>query len=203
MTSASTEPVDFAEVAVGDELTFTTRDNGFGGTGGSITRAGVVTACTAKSITVRITGNNPFIDPVFALDSRGRGRHKTLGLTARLRAADWYDRNVRRTKQADRVPYDAAHVHVIDEGHTMTAVWISDPVKARDPRATFDAPLSYENRDDYETIAEAKRFYKTDGAAFSGWIVRDRQGNHDTVPLRTKREARETLDWVVSAYFNR
>lgn len=100
------------------------------------------------------------------------------------------------------VPYDADHVHIIDEGHTITAIWIADPAKAKNPRATYDAPLTYENRDDYETVAEATRFYKTHGATFSGWITSS--GNeYGTVPLPNKKAAMADLKILIADYFNR
>ncbi|MEU0493526.1 hypothetical protein ABZ249_30230 [Nocardiopsis sp. NPDC006139] len=197
------EPVDFNDVNIGDELEFSNRDNGFGGTGGRIDRTGIVTAKTAKTVTVETTGNNPLAVPTFTLNSRGRGKEVTYGRTARLRAADWYDRSVRRVEKAARTPYDADHVHIIDDGNTLTAIWIADPEKAKNPRATYNAPLTYESQDDYETVAEATRYYKTRGATFSGWIVRDATGNHSTVPIPTKAKAMQALKQVVAEYFNR
>lgn len=100
------------------------------------------------------------------------------------------------------VPYDADHVHIIDEGSTVTAIWIADPEKAKNPRKTYDAPWTYETRDDYETVAEATRFYKTRGATFSGWITTSR-GNHGTVPLPSKKAAMQDLKFLIADYFTR
>jgi hypothetical protein len=101
------EPVNFDDVQVGDELTFCNRDNGFGGSGERIIRAGVVTGKTAKTVTVEITGNNPLAVPTFTLNSSGRGKDVTYGRTARLRAATWNDRQVRRTKKVAPAPAES------------------------------------------------------------------------------------------------
>ncbi|WP_431889413.1 hypothetical protein [Nocardiopsis alba] len=96
------EFVGFADVRVGDTLTFSTRDNGFGGSGGRLVRTGVVTGTTARTVTVKVTGYNP------------------LAPTARLRAADWSDRNVLRLMEARRRPHAglaAAMRRLIDQRH--------------------------------------------------------------------------------------
>ena len=79
------EPVNFADVQIGDTLTFATRDNGFGGSGGYIDRTGVVNGITDKSVTV--SGVSTLRFPTWPREATG---------TARLRKTDWYDRCVRR-----------------------------------------------------------------------------------------------------------
>lgn len=86
------KPIGFKNVSVGDRLTFATRDNGYGGSGDMIDRTGTVTTITAKTVTVRL--DNPNSVRVFE-----GGRSRTYGLTARLRAADWYGRSVRRISE--------------------------------------------------------------------------------------------------------
>ena len=76
--------LDFAEVQVGDRVTFSTRDNGFGGTGGLIDRTGTVTTKTEKTVVV---------SGVDILRYAEYGHRNTN--TARLRRADWRDRQVR------------------------------------------------------------------------------------------------------------
>ena len=71
----------FTDVKVGDHITFLTRDNGFGGSGGQIKRDGTVKSVTDKTVTV---------EGVRML----RWSNNWTG-TARLRRADWYDRSVR------------------------------------------------------------------------------------------------------------
>lgn len=96
------EFVGFADVNIGDTLTFSTRDNGFGGSGGRVERTGAVTGTTDRTITVKVIGYNP------------------LAPTARLRAADWSDRNVRRLMEARRRPHAdlaAAMRRLIDQRH--------------------------------------------------------------------------------------
>ncbi len=105
-------------------------------------------------------------------------------------------------EKADRTPYDADHVHIVDDGSFLTAIWIADPEKAKNPRAVLDAPLTHESQDDYETVAEATRYYKTRGATFSGWIVTSRN-NYGTVPIPTKKAAMKDLKAAIAEYFNR
>ncbi|MFI6594940.1 hypothetical protein ACIBHX_01760 [Nonomuraea sp. NPDC050536] len=107
-----------------------------------------------------------------------------------------------KTMTADRVPYDADHVHIVDLGNgRVIALWISDPAEAEHPRQV--AETVYE-RYDAEVIATAQRFYKRDGADFSGWIVAtpsDLYSHSDPIP--TKREAMQSLRNAIADYFNR
>lgn len=78
------EPIAFADVQVGDVVTFATRDNGFGGSGDLLDRTGTVTTKTEKTV---------IVSGVEILRYAEYGHTNTR--TARLRKADWYDRCVR------------------------------------------------------------------------------------------------------------
>lgn len=80
---ATITPVAFEDVAVGDTLTFQTRDNGFSGSGGFVQRTGKVTQVTERSVTVACGHSLNYVPG----SSTGN---------ARLRRADWYDRHVQR-----------------------------------------------------------------------------------------------------------
>lgn len=81
--------IGFDDVQVGDLVTFSTRDNGFGGTGALLDRTGPVIAKTAKTATVGEVA--PLRYPTWPAEPT---------YTARLRAADWYDRSVRYAGKA-------------------------------------------------------------------------------------------------------
>ena len=91
------EPIGFYDVSIGNRLVFATRDTGFGGTGDLIDRTGVVTSATEKTVTVKL--DNP--TPIRAFK---QGKTRAYGLTARLRAADWYSRSVRRIEKGAAEP---------------------------------------------------------------------------------------------------
>lgn len=99
----------------------------------------------------------------------------------------------------NRRPYDAKHVQIVDAGTIVTAVWIGDPELAKDPAATLDGPHYW--GDDVEVVAEATRFYKRDGADFSGWVVRS--GLDYTDPIPNKPEAMEALRDTIERRFAR
>lgn len=85
---------------------------------------------------------------------------------------------------AIRTPYNADHVtYVHDRGH-ITAVWVSDPsipaAEALDNLARRDLPY------EVEVIAEATRFYKSEGAAFSGWVITSGRNYSDPIPTKTE-----------------
>jgi hypothetical protein len=84
-------PVEFANVKINDVLVFTTRDNGFTGSGGSIERMGTVISITNKSVTVRT--DRRLHTPTWLPN---RKRPEPAFPTARLRRSSWYDRSVRR-----------------------------------------------------------------------------------------------------------
>jgi hypothetical protein len=85
-----TDYYDFAQAAIGDEIRFLTRDNGFGGTGESIERTGTITAKTDVSITVYVGGGEWVFRAV-----GNHGKTSLRGATARIRRADWSGRDPR------------------------------------------------------------------------------------------------------------
>lgn len=84
----ATEHVDFGKVQIGDVLTFLTADNGYGGSGGSVSRTGVVTGKTDKTVTLRVTAG------------RVTGSRSMEQNTARLLRRDWSARSPRRVSQS-------------------------------------------------------------------------------------------------------
>jgi hypothetical protein len=179
------EGVDPSNVHEGDRLQFMTRETGFNGRGLYV-RTGVVVKVTEK--TVRVDCRDSFEG------------------TAVLRrdAVEWHSRNVRRvvTEQPVRRPYNAENVQYVDEGNIVTAVWCSDP--AIDPKTALDnVLLSFVEKVPYEVevIAEATRFFKREGADFSGWVVSSGSNYGDSLP--NKREAMKHLRWAVAERFSR
>jgi hypothetical protein len=96
-----------------------------------------------------------------------------------------------------RTPYTAKGVRYVDEGHTVTAVWVSDPTV--DPAEALENSLRRDLPYEVDVVAEAERFYKRDGADFSGWIVRC--GEHYGDPIPKKRDALRHLRWAVEERF--
>jgi hypothetical protein len=88
------EWISFDQVQVGDELTFLTADNGFGGSGGAVSRTGTVFRKTDKVIGVRVGDSIPVFRD---------GKSRIEGATARLRRADWSSRSPRRIRLSERV----------------------------------------------------------------------------------------------------
>lgn len=176
------EPVSFKDVRKGDTVSFSRRDNGFDGSGGILRRTGTVTKVTDKTVTVECNDR--------------------WGKTGVLRRADWHERDMHRsTKPPATRPYDAEHVQIVDEGTIVTALYIPDPEQAKDPQAVLDAPPTMDSAWEVEIVAEATRFYKKDGADFSGWIVRSRQDYTDPIP--NKRAAMTHLRDAIADYFTR
>lgn len=99
----------------------------------------------------------------------------------------------------ERTPYDAAHASIVDDGHTVTCVYIPDPEQARNPRKVVEnlADRRYES---VEVIATARRFLKKNGATFSGWIV-EGPANDCSEPISGKREAMTVLRHRIRVYF--
>jgi hypothetical protein len=188
------EPVAFQDVHEGDTLSFSRRDNGFGGSGDILRLTGTVTKVTEKTVTVEITGRNPLAEDVFV-----DGKSRKLGRTACLRRANWHERDVHRTAKATRRPYSAENVQYVDDGLIVTAVWVSDP--AIDPAEALENILRQDLPYEVEVVAEATRFYKSEGAGFSGWVVSSHGGLNygDSVP--NKREAMRHLRWTVADRF--
>lgn len=193
------EPVSFNDVHEGDRLRFVNANNGFGSSGDDLWRTGTVLKVTEKTVTVEITGYNPLAEDVFV-----GGKSRKLGRTARLRRADWHYRCVSKavTAKPARRPYNAENVQYVDEGNIVTAVWCSDP--AIDPKTALDnVLLSFVEKVPYEVevIAEATRFFKREGADFSGWVVSSGSNYGDSLP--NKREAMKHLRWAVAERFSR
>ncbi|MFH9425953.1 hypothetical protein [Streptomyces sp. NPDC017529] len=105
------------------------------------------------------------------------------------------------TENRKRNPYDAEHVQIIDRGYSVVALYIPDPEQAKDPAYVWNHLLDRTRYEAVEVVAEARRFYKCDGAPFSGWVVESGLGHTD--PLPNKREALEQLRRAISAYFAR
>jgi hypothetical protein len=192
------EPVAFQDAHEGDTLSFSRRDNGFGGTGDILRLTGTVIKVTDKTVTVEITGRNPLAEDVFV-----GGKSRKMGRTASLRRANWNERDVRRIAKATRRPFNAANVQYVDDGLIVTAVWCSDPTIA--PEVALENDLrSFAGDVPYEVvvIAEATRHFKREGAGFSGWII-SRGNDYSTEPIAQKRDAVKALrDWV-EGYFTR
>ncbi len=192
------EPVAFQDVHEGDTLSFSRRDNGFGGSGDTLRLTGTVTKATDKTVTVEITGHNPLAEDVFV-----GGKSRKLGRTARLRRVNWNERDVHRIAKATRRPYNAENVQYVDDGLIVTAVWCSDP--SIGPKTALDNILrSFAEEVPYEVvqIAEATRHFKREGADFSGWII-SRGNDYSTEPIAQKRDAIKELRGWVEGYFER
>lgn len=188
------EGVDFSNVHEGDTVRFVTANNGFGSSGEDPWRTGTVTKVTEKTVTVEITGPNPLAENVFV-----GGKSRKLGRAARLRRADWHYRCVSKlvTEKPARRPYNAANVQIVDEGNIVTAVWVSDPTV--DPAEALDKILHRDLPYEVEVIAQATRFYKKEGAGFSGWVVGS--GHEYSDRIANKREAMKHLRWAVVERF--
>lgn len=188
LTTAETfEGVDPKNVHVGDRLQFMTRDTGFNGAG-LYSRTGVVVKVTAK--TVRVNCGNP-------------SSWKPDTAILRKDAVEWHSRDVRRvvTEKPARRPYNAENVQYVDEGNIITAVWVSDP--AIDPAVALENVLCQGLPYEVEVIAEATRFYKKEGAGFSGWVVSSHGGLNYGDSIPNKRQAMKHLGWTVAECFTR
>lgn len=102
------------------------------------------------------------------------------------------------TEKPARRPYDAKHVQIVDQGLTVTALYIPDPEQAKDPEYVL-ANILDDRYTAVETVAEATRHFKNEGAAFSGWIVRN--GPSYGEPISNKREAMVQLRREITDYF--
>lgn len=177
------EGVEPSNVHVGDRLQFITRETGFNGRG-LVVRTGTVVKVTAKTVHVDC--------------------HVDWEGTAVLRKhlPEWVSRAVRRvvTEEPPRRPYNAENVQYVDQGGIVTAVWCSDPTI--DPETALENDLrSFTGAVPYEVevIAEATRFYKKEGAGFSGWVVSSGSNYGDSIA--NKREAMKHLRWTVAERF--
>jgi hypothetical protein len=183
--SETFEPVDFNNVHEGDRVQFVTNENGFDGRG-LYSRTGVVVRVTEKTVRVDCT----------------EGRERDIAV---LRRADWRSRDVRRivTETPARRPYNAANVQYIDQGNIVSAVWCSDPTV--DPETALENDLRSFTGDvpyEVEVIAEATRYFRTEGAGFSGWIIR-RGNDYSTEPIKRKPDALKELRGWVAGHFER
>lgn len=184
--SETFEGIEPRNVREGDRLQFMTRDTGFNGVG-LYSRTGTVVKVTAK--TVRVVCGNP-------------SSYKPDTAVLRKDVVEWHSRDVRRvvTEQPARRPYNAENVQYVDEGHIVTAVWVSDP--AVDPETALDNILRQDLPYEVLTVAEATRHFKREGADFSGWII-SRGNDYSTTPIARKPDAMKELRGWVDGYFTR
>ncbi|RNG08209.1 hypothetical protein EEJ42_33450 [Streptomyces botrytidirepellens] len=89
----------------------------------------------------------------------------------------------------------------VEHGVVVTAVWVSDPTI--DPAVALENILRTDLPYEVEVIAEAKRFYKSHGASFSGWIVSVGKGLSHSDPIPNKPEAMAQLRHDVAERFHR
>lgn len=86
-------------------------------------------------------------------------------------------------------------VQYVHRNGSVTAVWIGDEELRKNPRKVLENPELF-FRDDVEIIAEATRYYQSDGSAFSGWVVSTSGSYSDPIP--NKELMLEQLKYVVS-----
>lgn len=179
-TAETFQPVDFSNVHEGDTVSFNRRDNGFDGSGDILRRTGTVIKVTEKTVTVEC-------DDLW-------------GKAGVLRRANWHERCVQRSRKAARRPYNAGNVQIVDQGLTVVALYIPDPEQAKAPEQVWDniTDRAYEA---VEVVATMRRFYKSEGAMYSGWIVES--GLNRGEPIPNKGEAMEQLHYVIADYFTR
>lgn len=180
------EPVDFSNVHEGDRVQFVTTENGFNGRG-TYWRTGSVTKVTEKTVRVECD------------DAPTRVKRDI----AVLRASDWGSRAVNKAvnEKPARRPYNAENVRYVDQGAIVTAVWCSDPTV--DPETALENDLRSLTGDvpyEVEVIAEATRYFRTEGAGFSGWIIR-RGSDYSTEPIKRKLDAMKELRGWVDGHF--
>lgn len=106
-------------------------------------------------------------------------------------------------EQATRRAYTAANVQYVDRGTSVTALYIPDPQQAVEPGRVLANILDRSKYENVEVVAEATRYYKRDGATFSGWIVASHGDGSHSDPIPNKREAMAQLRREVAACFNR
>ncbi|MFD7016161.1 hypothetical protein [Streptomyces sp. NPDC059928] len=176
------EGVEPSKVHVGDRLQFMTRETGFNGVG-LYSRTGMVTKVTAKAVKVDC--------------GQGWG---TAVLRKDLSA--WVSRDVRRvvTEEPALRPYNAENVQIVDQGLSVTALYIPDLEQAKDPKYVMEH-ITDRRYEAVEVVGEATRHFKHEGAVFSGWIVRS--GSYYSEPISNKREALRQLRREITGYFNR
>lgn len=106
----------------------------------------------------------------------------------------------------DRLPYTAKHAIVLSLDGRILALWTPDPnlaaqIKAGDQDAIDRLILNPAN--EIETVATARRFYKYEGADFSGWVVEGGGPHNCSDPIANKHEAMRSLRAAVADYFAR
>ena len=104
----------------------------------------------------------------------------------------------------DRLPYTAKNVIVLSLDGSILALWTPDPdlaaqIKAGDQKEIDRLILNPAN--EIETVATARRFYKREGADFSGWVVEAPGGHSD--PIANKHQAMRSVRTAVADYFTR
>lgn len=166
----------FADLAIGDQVRFLTRDTGFGGTFESKERTGWVVRCSPGHVVVKVRGG--------------------FGETARIRPVEMLERCVYR-RTGGHVPYHPDFVHYVDTPGQITALW--SPVPIQDPKYVLAHITDRSRFDSVEVVAEANRFTKRDGAVYPGWVVRS--GVDHSEPLTLKADALRSLDSAVAEYF--
>lgn len=175
------EPVEFGNVHEGDRIRFVTVNNGIDDDD-EVWRTGTVYRATSSTIFVECEAN-------------------VLSRKAILRRNGWGMRCVgKASKSLTRRPYDVEYVQIVDRGTVVTALWIPDSEQARDPEYVLKHLLDGKH-DNVEVVAMAQRFYKSDGATFSGWIVSS--GSDDSEPIPNKPEAMQSLRQMITDYFIR
>lgn len=100
-----------------------------------------------------------------------------------------------------RRPYDAEHVQIVDQGLTVTALYIPDPEQAKDPAYVLENILDsrYTN---VEVVATATRCFKSEGATASGWFIRSGL-DHGSEGYPNKRAMHDALTHAIADYFTR
>jgi hypothetical protein len=105
----------------------------------------------------------------------------------------------------NRLPHAAKHAIILSLDGEILVLWTPDPdlaaqLKAGDARDIDRLILNPAN--EIETVATARRFYKRDGADFSGWVVESSGGNNSD-GIANKHEAMRALRVTVADYFTR
>jgi hypothetical protein len=103
------------------------------------------------------------------------------------------------TEKRARRPYDAKHVQLVDMGHTVWALYIPDPEQAKDPR-TVAENITASEYTNVEVVATAKRCFKSEGAAVSGWIIAS-GSDHGSEGYPNKPSMLEALRLTIAEYF--
>lgn len=105
----------------------------------------------------------------------------------------------------DRLPYDAKHTIIINMDRQILALWtpnpdLADQLKQADADGVFRI-LVRDTNNQIEAVAAARRFYRRDGADFSGWVVESAGDRSDGIA--NKRQAMQALRIAVTDYFAR